>query len=197
MAPSTVFDQAPPPQSDDYQHDNPDQLPTYSISDDAAGPPPNFQGDAGLSARTQNLSLGSIDPTAPRPTRDQVAAHLKFIHAVHTLRLSISAQDGLFNLNDRDVRDAKAAGQADELQKLLNEKRWAVYVARAVERFTAWFNVLKGRIGTRGATMADFEVPGRLDEWVVNGTPEGVVRTVNQLPPIGTYFRYPAGLNQY
>lgn len=45
--------------------------------------------------------------------------------------------------------DAKAAGHSVDLRKLLSEKHWAVYVARAVGRFTVWWKVLHGPVGTQ------------------------------------------------
>lgn len=181
-------DLPPPPPEPMEGGAHPDVLPAYAFHD--VGAPPDFAsvGTVGtLAAQTANLSVSSIDPYSERPSREQVMAHLKFLHAVQALRVSIRAQDGLFNLHDSDIRDAKAPGQADELRKLLSEKRWAVYVARAVERFTAWWNTLRGRIGTQGARLADFEVTGRLDAWVRDGLPEGVIRTKDDLPPLGKY----------
>jgi hypothetical protein len=167
-----------------------EDLPEYGVHDFSA--PPNFSAPGrdlsnvdGITSQMQNASVSHISPFTEKPTVEQTMAHLKFLHAVHSLRISISAQDGLFNLNDSDILDAKA--QADEMRKLLSEKRWAVYVARAVERFTVWWHVLKHRAGTRGARLTDFEIRGGPDAWT-EGLPERVMRIRDDLPPLGTSF---------
>jgi len=195
MAPVPVTNELPRYEMPEAQN----VLPSYEMQDSSA--PPDFAAVATspldtLTSQTRNINIGSIDPHSPKPSRNQVLAHLEFLHAVHQLRLSISAHDGLFNLNDSDIRDAKAAGHTEDLRKLLSEKRWAVYVARAVERFTVWWNVLHGRIGTQGAKMADFEVPGRMERWVERGVVEGVIKTRDDLPPLGTWSFTPSKTDQ-
>jgi hypothetical protein len=182
---------SPPTREELLFSEHHEDLPEYGNHDFSA--PPDFSElgripshVGGINAQMRNATVSHISPFTELPTVDQTMAHLKFLHAIQNLRISISAQDGLFNLNDSDIVDAKA--QTEEMSKLLSEKRWAVYVARAVERFTVWWHVLKHRAGTRGAKLTDFEVRGLPDTWV-EGLPERVMRTRDDLPPLGVCFK--------
>lgn len=65
-------------------------------------------------------------------TSDQCAAHLKFLAALADLRDRVANDDGLFGIvHGADVTQSTAAAA--------KEKRWAVYTARAVERYRAWW----------------------------------------------------------
>ncbi|KAJ5232183.1 hypothetical protein N7468_005139 [Penicillium chermesinum] len=86
-------------------------------------------------------SSGGIGKTV---TRDQCVAHLKFLAVLADLRDVISNTDGLFGINNSDV-DGKFSQPTDQnaARAKIKEKRWAVYTARAADRYTAWwFNCL-------------------------------------------------------
>ena len=74
------------------------------------------------------------------PLNDECIAHLKFLTVLGHLRKDISETDGLFGINDVTA-DAFGADRPRALSKI-REKRWAVYVARAVLRFERWFYTL-------------------------------------------------------
>ena len=82
-----------------------------------------------ITAGFSNLSLGT---SSALPTRDECIAHLKLLEAIHELRQSVAGHDGCMGIND-DL----AAGNEEILRKI-REKRWAVFVARAVHRFEVW-----------------------------------------------------------
>ncbi|RDK39342.1 hypothetical protein M752DRAFT_255757 [Aspergillus phoenicis ATCC 13157] len=81
-------------------------------------------------------------PTSPSPvptfiTPKQCVTHLKLLSAFAELRDVISNNDGLFGLYDQGENRENVA--RDNYQDLVREKRWAVYVARAVKRYTDWW----------------------------------------------------------
>ncbi|RDH39457.1 hypothetical protein BDQ94DRAFT_165168 [Aspergillus welwitschiae] len=81
-------------------------------------------------------------PTSPSPvptfiTPKQCVTHLKLLSAFAELRDVISNNDGLFGLYDQGEHRENVA--RDNYQDLVREKRWAVYVSRAVKRYTDWW----------------------------------------------------------
>lgn len=125
--------------------------PRHFWSDFPLDEPPPYEEIAGSSALikvpTLNLSSYAGPPENTTVTPDQCAAHLKFLAALADLRDSIANDDGLFGLHDSDVE--KIPGFANEARARIREKRWAVFVARAVERYTAWWNLCAPDHGTR------------------------------------------------
>lgn len=87
-----------------------------------------------LSARLQNLTLKGAN-NSQVPETAHLIAHLKFLEALYKLREDIGARDGLFGIASprEDLRTS-------ENQVRVLEKRWAVYVTRAVDRFERWYN---------------------------------------------------------
>jgi hypothetical protein len=108
--------------------------PTYTATDplDASAGPSLDE----LSAAFSNLTL-PVDLLG-FPTADQCLAHLKLLNSFHTLREDVEYTDGLFGIWDArcEVLEGKERDQA--LAKT-REKRWALFIARAVERFEVWW----------------------------------------------------------
>ncbi|KAI1880428.1 hypothetical protein JX265_002049 [Neoarthrinium moseri] len=67
------------------------------------------------------------------PTVDTCLVHLKLLRAFEQLKSKIGYTDGLW-----EIWDSRALGNVEVLAKL-REKRWALYVARAVDRYQAWW----------------------------------------------------------
>ncbi|KAI5853316.1 hypothetical protein BZA05DRAFT_352302 [Tricharina praecox] len=94
--------------------------------------------------RLSNASSGTYVSTASNsdtsstqrgyeiPTEEQVLQHYRLLAAFEKLRLAISNTPGLFGLGS-----PPGIGQHDINR--IAEKRWQVYVTRAVERFTVWW----------------------------------------------------------
>ncbi|KKK27352.1 hypothetical protein ARAM_004096 [Aspergillus rambellii] len=132
-----------------------------------------------LSQQTDNI------PTPPkRPgevttvTPNECISHLKLLAALAQLRESVSSTAGAFNIdkagNHRDV--SKAQGVQDRVQ----EKKWQVFVSRAVDRFTQWWLKLP-TYKDRPTVMSlkKFEMdPLALDKDI------RVVLTKDELPPL-------------
>lgn len=71
-------------------------------------------------------------------TPNECVAYAKFLAALADLRQTISRTDGLFGIHDSEGERF----HGDEKNQALNqirEKRWAVYVTRAVHRYTVWW----------------------------------------------------------
>ncbi|KAI1496854.1 hypothetical protein F5X99DRAFT_398843 [Biscogniauxia marginata] len=106
-----------------------------------------------LSAAFSSLQL----PTATGDvTPDTCLAHLRLLFAFQTLKEDIGYNDGLWQIFDTRVLPEQPdsnAQSAEKGQKLddetahelakLREKRWALYVERAVDRYEAWWNTFK------------------------------------------------------
>lgn len=125
-------------------------------------PPPTALGNDGndvdITAAFSNLSL---DSKPKDPEVDTCLAHLKLLFAIQALKEDVGLQDGLWNIWDSRAdldsgfveTDVPASAcppefkiqdaSPEEVQKLhlskLREKRWAIFVARAVDRYEAWW----------------------------------------------------------
>ncbi|CAG8888594.1 unnamed protein product [Penicillium egyptiacum] len=88
------------------------------------------------------LDLGSHLSSSTTVTRDQCIAHLKFLAVLADLRDTISSDDGLFGIHDADAeRRQRYPDELNEARARIREKRWAVYTARAVDRYTKWWSI--------------------------------------------------------
>ena len=94
-----------------------------------------------LTAAFSNLHLA--DRTA-KPTADQCLAHLKLLEAFHQLREDVATTDGLFGLQDSLVSADSTGSTEQERAELLlkiREKRWAIYVTKAAQRYETWWQI--------------------------------------------------------
>jgi hypothetical protein len=162
-----------------------DPVPHYSVSE---APPPDYQANheavapPDYTAGFANLSILDT-PTSAIPTVDETIAHLKTLECFSRLRQSIASTDGLFGIDNAAIVQiartcSMANGEgADELLPRLAEKRWAVYITRAVDRFHAWVSVAVP--ASPLPTMAEIERDGATDQI----TKPSYVKTAMQ--PIG------------
>jgi hypothetical protein len=81
--------------------------------------------------------------TPPIPTADQCLVHLKLLESFFALRGRVSTTDGLFGIWDEMANKWQNPTQMPNLD-LIREKRWAIYVARAVDRFQVWWEFCIG-----------------------------------------------------
>ncbi|GKT43458.1 uncharacterized protein ColSpa_03639 [Colletotrichum spaethianum] len=131
--------------------------PAYGATSNASPPDPQA-----LSAALGALDLDPTPPgTDPRddPNEDTCLAHLCLLAAFNRLKNETGYRDGLWDIWDRRAQASNAspaaggsssngkaagAGRGDaslntEVLVKLREKRWAVYVGRAADRYAAWW----------------------------------------------------------
>lgn len=103
-------------------------------------------------------------------TQKQCVTHLKLLSAFAELRDVVSNNDGLFGLHDTDGH--REGDAQDKYHALVKEKRWAVYVARAVKRYTNWWfrclpspNPLPKMADIRRNAYSNVVNPDKVVEW--------------------------------
>lgn len=157
-----------------------DAPPAYTATEPADGPPGSSVED--LSAAFSSLNIPDVPPALPTP--DHCLAHLKLLNSFHALKEDIGYTDGLFGLWDErcEVLEGK---ERDEALARTREKRWALYIARAVERFQSWWlkylcsledckRLQAKEMTSTSLEYAIFTAKGRPRTW-----------TTTMLPPIG------------
>jgi hypothetical protein len=125
------------------------------------GPPSYGQNDVNVNINAAFSALNLSDTSAD-PDVDKCLAHLKLLFAIQTMKEDVGYTDGLWQIWDTRAGDAvknssenigaaPSAGtgnpedDAKALLSRLREKRWAVFLARAVDRYEAWWMALPGR----------------------------------------------------
>ncbi|KAL4951989.1 hypothetical protein BDW69DRAFT_201032 [Aspergillus filifer] len=83
-------------------------------------------------------------------THYECIAHLKFLAALSDLRDTVTSQSNLFDIPDPS--QAVFGEHINEAWALVKEKRWAVYTAKAVDRYTAWWNACVPQSRSRPTT---------------------------------------------
>lgn len=74
------------------------------------------------------------------PTPAECIAHLKLLHAFAKLRQDVGNREGLFGINIADCTSSTTnAKDSADLAERLREKRWTIFVSKAVERFEKWW----------------------------------------------------------
>ncbi|KAL2843479.1 hypothetical protein BJY01DRAFT_264211 [Aspergillus pseudoustus] len=85
-----------------------------------------------------NLSQDAGPAKYTTVTHFECIAHLKFLAALSDLRDTITSMPNIFDIPDPTA--PQFSTQINEAWALVKEKRWAVYTAKAVQRYTAWWN---------------------------------------------------------
>lgn len=132
-----------------------------------------------ITAAFSNLALHSHSTD---PDVDTCLAHLKLLFAFHSMKEDVGYTDGLWDIWDSradldvelsaaDLEILGARGQKtlpDDERKLklskVREKRWALFVARAVDRYEAWWASL-AQVMLREDDMIE-GAPSTYDEFV-------------------------------
>ncbi|KAL2876249.1 hypothetical protein SGCOL_008422 [Colletotrichum sp. CLE4] len=138
-----------------------DQPPPFEANGGFNGKKPYTEQDvANLTSAFSSLRLG----TQRDPDVDSCLAHLKLVYAIETLKEDVGYSDGLWDLWDSraGVKDSDEGSSKEvenrlkEVLSMLREKRWAVYLARAADRYQTWWKTLSGG-RLREAEMKDFD----------------------------------------
>lgn len=105
--------------------------------------------EATVEELTRGFKYLTLHPQPDKlPRSDEVMAHLKLLEAIFALKEEIGYTDGLFDLWDSralgteesTAGDDNSRRQHDEALSKIREKRWALYVLRAVDRFEVWWH---------------------------------------------------------
>lgn len=154
-----------------------------------------------ITAAFSNLEL-EPDISERKLTVDTCLAHLKLLHACHNLKEEVGYSDGLFGLYDSRATDdasdldldtihVQKSVKPEETDKInlalskIREKRWALFVARAVDRYEAWWKTIQGPNSLTEDTMAD-PVSDLYSYFpVISASPQGL--RDDMLPPLGMY----------
>ena len=142
--------------------------PSYAVDDENAVP--------NITAAFSNLNL---EPSR-QPTPDQCIAHLKLLEAFHQLREDVALHDGLFGLQDDFVPSSLAGRQREAILTKIREKRWAVYVVKAVERFRRWWQTT---IEPGAERLKQKDIPTVFRQKVYTGHFLAIGK--DRLPPLG------------
>ncbi|KAJ6187364.1 hypothetical protein N7519_002272 [Penicillium mononematosum] len=112
------------------------------VIDKSSERPPSYSADQVEQPPLElpQLDLSSHLSSSTTVTRDQCVAHLKFLAVLADLRDTISSDDGLFGIHDAVAEEfQRSPDRMNEARARIREKRWAVYTARAVDRYTTWW----------------------------------------------------------
>ena len=155
----------------------------YSTPSEETAPPPVYVADTpNVTVAFSNLNL---TPSGLSPTGDECIAHLKLLEAFHQLREDVATKDGLFDIWDSFV--PAAGSERDQMKVLLRirEKRWAIYVAKAVSRFETWWQTV---IQPSAIMLRQVDIENGLVQNRDPGQEEHTLRfTEDDLPPIGEF----------
>lgn len=103
--------------------------------------PPTYSAETpDITAAFSDLSL---DQKTGKPTVDECLAHLKLLEAFSQLREDIGTTDTLYGIRD-DFAPSLPEERRTQCLARMREKRWAVFVTRAVDRFELyWKNCIQ------------------------------------------------------
>jgi hypothetical protein len=144
-----------------------------------------------ITAAFEKLSLTSPTPSY-FPTTDACLAHLKLLFALQSMKEDVGYTDGLWGLwdsragpIDHSERSVEERAQDKQLQALsqIREKRWALFVARAVERYEAWWRSFPRSPLSEGDMMAASS--DKYIDFTKDGSPPLIEWSEEMLPPLG------------
>lgn len=178
---------------------------TDGVNGQSTALPPDGHNDVKVNINAAFADL-TLEDAPGNPTVDKCLSHLKLLFAIHDMREDVGYTDGLWDIWDTRESDrirelsakaekaeksgAPGAVNPDEATAVLSnlrEKRWAIFLARAVDRYASWWETLPKRY----LTNADMEAwDGTIDYYnFVNGT-DAMVWDETMLPPLGKYCPY-------
>lgn len=125
------------------------------------------------------------------PTTDLCLAYLKLLCAFEALKSKVGYSDGLWGIWDsRGTNSPDTAFNAEHRAGLAfkqREKRWAIYVARAVDRYEAWWKSFAPEM----LAEADILVKGAHNATKHEGftnSDDAIEWSEEMIPPIGECF---------
>lgn len=111
--------------------------PTYTATLDGED---HEAGPRDITAGFANIKLGYTAKPIPEP--QECIAHLKLLECFHRIREIVGSTEGLFGISDSVIEasfgNAVAVEEVNKTRAVIADKRWQVYVSRAVLRFEHW-----------------------------------------------------------
>jgi hypothetical protein len=183
--------------ADAYPNEKQGGIPPNSQPAASEAPPPSYTATAnapGPSLDEINASFSNLqidDGPKNFPDTNLCLAHLKLLEAFFILKQEVGYTDGAFDIwdsrapgTDESVaNDEMARNTRKEALSKIREKRWALYVAKAVHRFEIWWtkvlcqyeeSVMLTEGAMRSREFQDFPGAGKVQRW-----------TTSMLPPLG------------
>ncbi|KAJ5154608.1 Protein of unknown function DUF1399 [Penicillium coprophilum] len=140
--------------------------PPYSSIVEPIDEPPTYQQPNVSHRLSRNVSPKSEDTL----DIDECINHLKLLSAIAKLRNLIRGTDKLFGVRDSEARNFTDPRKQAQAAARIQEKRWAVYVARAVDRFTIWWQTCLPTLNNSHISMLDYSSGAKI-AWAVNMLP--------------------------
>ncbi|KAK0657793.1 hypothetical protein B0T16DRAFT_402554 [Cercophora newfieldiana] len=162
--------------------------PAYTPQLDATEGPDNEP--VNITAAFEKLSLANPTPSY-FPTADACLAHLKLLFALQSLKEDVGYTDGLWGLWDsragpinHSERSVEERAKDPQLRVLsqIREKRWALFVARAVDRYEAWWRSFPGQPLSEGDMLAT--ASDKYINFTNDGNPPLIPWSEEMLPPL-------------
>lgn len=177
--------------------------------------PPSYQdAEAGASLAEQappieKAFFGTLNlaQTPSQPESNTCLAHLRLLFAFQTLKEDIGYTDGLWGLWDTRAEGHKSVTRDEKAQlpvpidskqevptdkhlllSQIREKRWALFVARAVDRYEAWWSSLVEGSGLTEQDIDDADSAAYARFPSLHDTQYWAQRS---LPPLGKLFNHP------
>ncbi|PGH01765.1 hypothetical protein AJ79_07813 [Helicocarpus griseus UAMH5409] len=170
---------SPPP-----TYESLDRPPDYFGRHPFAFPPSPAQGNTRVRQSTQ---ADKIRMQRTPPSQYECIVHLKLLAAIADLRDEVSTIDGLFGLQDSLFDDFSSEDNKAKAAALIREKRWQIYVSRAVYRFETWLDKcipIDGGIGSSGQVVTVDHIDDGQDYKKVTDWDSVIPFTVDDLPPL-------------
>lgn len=201
--PSQILDMphGTPPGSGSTLSHSPSPPPYSSENGDV---PIDYYSDESIEKDAVTFADLDISSGPHSPTANYCLLHLKLLYAFEALKEDIGYVDGLWGLwNSRAAQGVvhipvhdelgcvtekvKDATNDDEARQTalsqIREKRWALFVARAVDRYEAWLNSM-----SEGPRLHEEEMEKKGSDSYEYFVKDGQTRsemTMEQLPPLG------------
>ncbi|KAI9684157.1 MAG: hypothetical protein M1829_003427 [Trizodia sp. TS-e1964] len=125
----------------------------------APSPPEYSAAIPNINAGFAKLNLASSG-TGKLPTPDDCIVHLKLLSALYSLREDVSSKTDLFAISD-SLAQVMQPDNPEKGLMYVREKRWSVYVQRAVSRFELWYEKCVPSVQNR-LKQSDMAPGGRL-----------------------------------
>ena len=145
---------------------------------DNAAPPSYGDDHIDITAAFSQLNLSQ---DSSFPSKDQCIAHLKLLEAIYLLKEDVVSRDGLYGIQETFISSGIVDDEAAKILERVREKKWQVFVCKAVERFQCWFKN-QFQPAARMCTIDDMVKPtyGQLTKLARPLQP-----AANRLPPLG------------